>query len=183
MSHRELPRLPGAPPDHELEASGATRIEIVGENIFDTDTPEKNTALFRLANRVHLRTRERTIAAQLLFASGMPYSARTLQESERILRSTRFLYIRPVAYHDGQVDAEVRTRDIWTLNPGLFLGRSGGKNTSGFELEELNLLSLGSELGLGRKSDIDRAGASARELDGPRLRSGLIARPSFSKVN
>lgn len=165
--YRELPRPPDVPTDNELEASGATvgRIEIAAENIFDIENPEENTALFRLANRLHLRTRERTIAAQLLFSSGMPYSARALQESERILRSTRYLYdarIRPVAYHDGEVDVEVRTRDVWTLNPGLSFGRSGGKNTSGFELEELNLLGLGSELSLGRKSDIDRDSTLAK---------------------
>lgn len=168
--HRELPRPPELPSDHQLEASGATvgRVEIVAENIFDINNAEENTALFRLANHLHIRTRERTIAAQLLFASGMLYSARTLQESERILRSTRYLYdarIRPVAYHDGQVDIEVRTRDVWTLNPGLSFGRSGGRNTSGFEIEELNLLGLGSELSLGRKSDVDRDSTLAKFRD------------------
>ena len=32
----------------------------------------------------------------------------------------------PVAWHDGQVDIEVSTRDVWTLNPGFAFGRHGG---------------------------------------------------------
>jgi outer membrane protein assembly factor BamA len=64
--------------------------------------------------------------------------------------------IRPVSYHDGLVDLEVTTQDVWTFNPGLSFGRHGGKNTAGFELEELNFLGLGTQLGVGFKSGIDR---------------------------
>src|SRR5262249_47288466 len=112
-----------------------------------------------LGNRLHIRTREATIADQLLFREGQLYDASTIAESARILRSTRYLRdasIRPVAYHDGVVDMEVTTQDVWTLNPGISFGRHGGKNTGGFELEELNLLGLGTELGVGFKSEIDR---------------------------
>ena len=64
---------------------------------------------------------------QLLTAAGMPYSGRTLQESGIICTTLR---IRPVAYRDRQVDIEVRTRDVWTLNRCLSFGRSGGENMS-----------------------------------------------------
>jgi outer membrane protein assembly factor BamA len=50
----------------------------------------------------------------------------------------------------------VRTRDVWTLNPGLSFGRAGGKNSGGIELEERNLLGLGTELQLSYKSSVDR---------------------------
>ncbi len=66
-----------------------------------------------------------------------------LEESERILRGTRYLQdasIRPVAWHDGVVDVEVDTHDVWTLNPDVSFGRKGGKNSTGFGIEELNLL-------------------------------------------
>ena len=71
------------------------------------------------------------------------------------VRDTRYLndaWIRPTAYRDGRVDVEVITKDVWTLNPGLSFGRKGGRNTSGFEIEELNLLGRGSQLSLGRRS-------------------------------
>ena len=69
---------------------------------------------------------------QLLFRTGDAYSARLLEESERILRSARYLYdatVSAVAVHDGRVDIAVKTRDVWTLNPSVSFGRKGGKNT------------------------------------------------------
>lgn len=160
-TYRELQRPPEVPADRELEAANAVvgHVEIVVGNVFDTDDPQEDGALPRLANRLHIRTRPHTVESLLLFKSGERYSGRALEESERILRTTRYLYdarVRPIAWHDGKVDIEVRTRDVWTLNPGLSFGRSGGKSTSGFEIEELNLLGFGSQLSLGFKSGIDR---------------------------
>jgi hypothetical protein len=160
-SYRELERPPAVPADPELEAAGAVvgNVEVVLGNVFDTDDPQENTSLARLANRLHIRTRPGTIQTLLLFKTGDRYSGRALEESERILRTTRYLYdarVRPVAWHDGKVDIEVRTRDVWTLNPGLSFGRRGGKNTAGFELEDLNLLGYGSRLSLSFKSGVDR---------------------------
>ncbi|MGC4027546.1 MAG: hypothetical protein QM696_01550 [Steroidobacteraceae bacterium] len=45
---------------------------------------------------------------------------------------------------------------MWTLNPGISWGRTGGRNTSGFQLEELNLLGRGSQITLKQKSEVDR---------------------------
>jgi outer membrane protein assembly factor BamA len=159
---REASRRPAdLPSDAELAAAGARigEIRIRPLDIFDTSIPEEDTALFRLANKLHIRTRESVIADQLLFESGQPYDGRLLQESARLLRDTRYLYdarIEPVALRDGVVDVEVVTNDVWTLNPGVSFGRKGGKNTSGFELEELNLLGLGTQIGVSRNQDIDR---------------------------
>jgi outer membrane translocation and assembly module TamA len=154
-------RPPEVPDDATLEASGARIGQILFNplQLFDVGGLDQDTALFRLANRLHIRTRESTIADQLLFREGQLYDPSTIAESARILRSTRYLRdasIRPIAYHDGVVDLEVRTQDVWTLNPGISFGRHGGQNTGGFELEELNLLGLGTELGLAFKSGIDR---------------------------
>lgn len=149
------------PTGAELENAGAVigEIYIDAQNIFDLNHPKENKALFRAANRLHIKTRDRTIRQQLLFQSGDLYSERLLQESERILRSDRYLYdasVRPIAWHDGRVDVAVTTHDVWTLNPGISFGRHGGKNTYGFELEELNILGTGTSLSFSRKSGIDR---------------------------
>jgi hypothetical protein len=154
-------RPPEVPDDPTLEANGAKigQVRFNALQLFDIGGLDQDTALFRLANRLHIRTREATIADQLLFREGQLYDASTVAESARILRSTRYLRdasIRPVAYHEGLVDLEVKTQDVWTLNPGLSFGRHGGKNTGGFELEELNFLGLGTQLGLSFKSGIDR---------------------------
>ena len=60
------------PSDEELESAGATfgEIRIANENIFDLEDPKEDTALFRLANRLHITTREEVVRRQLLFGSG-----------------------------------------------------------------------------------------------------------------
>lgn len=154
--------VPESVPDAAtLEQSGAVigEILIYPENIFDLNDPQEDKALYRLANKLHIKTRENVVRQQLLFSTGDRYSPRLLEESERILRATRYLYdasIRPIAYHDGKVDIAVTTRDVWTLNPGISFGRSGGASTYGFEIEELNILGTGTSLSLSQKSGVDR---------------------------
>lgn len=159
--YKTLARPDDVPDDAELEHQGAKvgQIYIKITNIFDMEDPDENKVLFRLANRLHIKTREDTVKNKLLFHSGAVYSGRLLAETERLLRNTGHLLdarVRPVSYDDGEVDIEVRTRDVWTLNPGILFSRSGGANTTGIVLEELNLLGMGSELKLTLKSTVDR---------------------------
>lgn len=163
-------RPPGLPDDATLEASGARigEVRIRALDIFDTTKPAENTTLFRTANRLHLNTLESTIRDRLLFKPGEPYRAQKLKESERLLRDTRFLFdaiVTPLRYQDGIIDVEVVTRDVWTLNPGVSFGRSGGKSTSGFELEELNLLGRGIQLNIKEKQEVDRDVTAFRFVD------------------
>ena len=89
------------PSDEQLEQAGALvgEVFIDARQIFDTNDPRENGALYQAANRLHLNTRDSVIRQQLLFRSGDRYSARLLAESERILRTARYLY-----------DASVRNR-------------------------------------------------------------------------
>jgi len=154
-------RPPGLPSDAELEATGARVGTIIfdARPLFDIEHGDEDTTLSRLGNQLHISTREATLADQLLFKSGDPYRASLLQESARILRDTRYLRdaeVRPVAFHDGLVDVEVMTQDVWTLNPGFSFGRKGGTNTGGIEIEELNFLGLGTQIGLAFTHGVDR---------------------------
>ena len=157
-----VPERPAnVPGDEELERLGAVVGDIVLKkyDVFDTSLPGENKSLFRLANRLHVETRDSVILNQLLLKRGQPYSARLVEESERILRSERYLYdarIVPIRFADGIVDIVVSTRDVWTLGLGFSASRSGGQNKTDLELEELNLLGTGSRLGLRFRSDIDR---------------------------
>ena len=169
-THDKLDRPAEVPSDEVLESAHARigTVTVVARNIFDTARPDEDTKLFRLANELHLRTRSTTIRNQLLFAEGGQYDGRLLQESERILRTTRYLQdanIRPIAWHDGVVDVEVVTHDVWTLDPGISYGRKGGKNSTGIGIEELNLLGRGKQLGFERKSDVDRTSTKLRYVD------------------
>jgi outer membrane protein assembly factor BamA len=146
----------------ELEAAGATigEIRVLAEDIFDTQDPAENKLLFRWANALHIPTRPNVILRALLFKSGEPVSVRLIEETERLLRSKRFIYevqFRPIAYHDGVVDIEVLTRDTWSLDPGFSVGRSGGSNSGGIHLKEYNLLGTGTSLSFGHSRNVDRS--------------------------
>jgi hypothetical protein len=155
------PETPGIPSDAELESSKAVIGEILvdNQNIFNLEDPKDNIALFRLANRLHGRTRASVIRNQLLFRTGDRYSRRLIDETERILRANSYFYdawIRPVKYHDGQVDVRVTTRDVWTLNPGFNYSRSGGTNSTGVQLEEINLAGSGTDVRVSHTINVDR---------------------------
>ena len=146
----------------ELEAAGATigEIHVRNRDIFDTDDPKEDKLLFRWANALHIQTRVGVIERALLFKRGELLSVRLIDETERVLRSTRFLYdvrLRPLAYRDGVVDIEVETRDSWTLKPGFSVGRTGGVNTSSITFEEYNLLGSGVAVSYGRVNSVDRS--------------------------
>jgi hypothetical protein len=155
------PETPGMPTDAELEADKAVVGEILidNQNIFNLNDPKDNIALFRLADHLHGKTRAQVIRKQLLFKSGQRYSRRLLEETERILRANSYFYdawIRPVKYHDGKVDVRVTTRDVWTLNPGFNYSRSGGTNSVGIQLEELNAAGTGTDVRLLHQKTVDR---------------------------
>lgn len=151
------------PSDVELEARGAWigGITIKVDEIFDERDPVEGRAPYRLANDLHLMTRDSVVASQLLFHTGDPYSPRRLAETERILRGQRYLHdatVKPVRYNeDNSVDVEVEVRDVWTLNPGIAFGRKGGANHYGFEIEDENFLGLGKSVSLGHSSNVDRS--------------------------
>ena len=152
---------PPIPPPAELEARGAIigSIRIVVGDVFDTSVAGEDGWLYRTANKLHIETRNSVIRDQLLFEPGEPYSQRLLLETERLLRANGYLYdavIVPVAYDGTAVDLEVRTRDVWTLNPGFNFSRKGGTNTLGAQIQEDNLLGTGQELDFEWRSDVDR---------------------------
>jgi outer membrane protein assembly factor BamA len=151
-----------APPSFaDLEAGGWRygTITVRTENVFDTSDPAEDLLLFRWANALHIVTRREVVERALLFRNGEVVSAHRVEETERVLRGTRYLSdarIRPVAVRDGVVDVEVVTRDAWTLDPGISASRAGGANAGGISLQEANLLGTGWSVGIGRSANVDR---------------------------
>ena len=144
-----------------LEEHGAVigDIVLIKDNIFDLDNPEENNWLYRLANRLHILTRDGIIRQQLLFEPGDAVSRRRIEESARILRRNRYLYdaeITPVGYDNGVVDVAVNTRDVWSLTPDVSLSRSGGESRWGLGIEETNLFGRGQLLRLKYVDNVDR---------------------------
>jgi Omp85 superfamily domain len=160
---RAQPVAQALPTFAELETAGATigEVRILNRDVFDTDDPKEDFRLFRAVNALHIQTRKRVIERALLFKRGEPLVARRVEESERVLRSTRYLYdvnLRVAAWHDGIVDIDVETRDTWTLDPGISVSRSGGSTATGINLREYNLLGTGIAVSLGHSSNVDRSG-------------------------
>lgn len=159
----EEPRPADLPSDKTMEAQGAIigAIELDVRQIFDERDPRENSGLYHLANQLHIRTKQSTIRAQLLFKVGEKYNARKLAETERNWRAVSSVYdahVVPVKYVDGKVTVRVLTKDVWTLSPGFSLGRAGGANNSRLDLEDSNLLGLGKSLAITHASDVDRTG-------------------------
>ena len=122
------------------------KITVYPDDIFDLSIEGESGWLYRTANKLHMNTRESVIRGQLLFKTGDLYSDRIVQETERNLRANSYLNdakIVPVAYDGRHVDLEVRTRDTWTLNPGVNFSRTGGKNEYAVQIQEKNLLGRG----------------------------------------
>ena len=145
----------------DLEARGAIigEVRLNRENVFDLSDPEENNWAYRLANRLHIITREDTIRKQLLIEQGEPLSKQRAEESERILRRNKYLHdadIRPTRVENGVVDLEVTTRDVWSLAPELSISHSGSETRSRLGLEDSNLLGRGQMLRFLRDKDTDR---------------------------
>ena len=122
-----------APSFAELEAAQARigEVRVRTEDVFDTQNPKEDAALYQWANALHIQTRASVIENALLFKRGDRVSVAVIDETERLLRAERYLYdvqIRPVAYQDGVVDIEVVTRDSWSIIPGVSAARAGGEN-------------------------------------------------------
>ncbi|TMH90964.1 MAG: hypothetical protein E6H42_12245 [Betaproteobacteria bacterium] len=152
---------PKVPSFAELEAAGAVigEVRIDNRNIFDLTDEKENGILYRAANAIHIQTRAWVVRRQLLFKPGERVSARLIEETERLMRSNRIFYdvsFVPVAYRDGVVDIEVRTRDTWTLEPGASASRAGGVNKTGWSVRDTNALGTGVLIGANRATDADR---------------------------
>jgi len=156
------------------------RVLVHVEEIFDESDPAEDKTLYRWANALHRRTREEAIRAQLLFASGDPYSPRELQETERTLRANGYLaeaVVRPSATRGNEVDVDVIVRDVWTLVPEVSFGRAGGRNHNSVALEDPNFLGSGKSFQIERRTDADRTQTGLHVVDpnlfGSRWRLGL----------
>jgi len=147
---------------------------VVGEiklrklNVFDLSNEEENNWLYRLANRLHIVTKDRVINGQLLFEAGTKHDKRLIEETERILRQNPYLYdasIETTLQDNGVVDIVVTTKDVWTLGPDLSLSRKGGENKSRIGIEEQNLFGLGQSIRFNHEENVDRRSNSFEFAD------------------
>ena len=147
------------------------RIIVINGDVFDLNNPKENKSLYRFANRIHINTREEVIKEFLLFQPGDTLSMQKLAESERILREQTFIHdasVTPINVRPDKVDILVKTRDNWSLSPGINLSREGGSNSKSVSFVEGNLLGYGKKLSMKRASDAERS-SSAFEYSDPNI--------------
>ncbi len=151
---RRPPADPGAPV-RPAEGLPIRRIDIHPRNIFDPVPPGRWAPAYRLANRLHIRTRSGTIRQQLLFEPGDPWSEARGLETERNLRALQFLTPERI---DAQAVGDsatvtVETRDVWTTSPEFNLESADGKQYGSVAFIERNLLGLGKSISFAYRED------------------------------
>jgi outer membrane protein assembly factor BamA len=121
-------------------------IKIESNNVFDTQAPPENKLLYRAANHVHIRTRERIILRELLFEVGDVYDPALIEETERNLRALPFIRraeADAVVNKEGTVDVVVRTYDSWSLEVVASFKRAGGSTSVKAGVTEHNIVGEG----------------------------------------
>ncbi|MWB94183.1 hypothetical protein GON26_07400 [Flavobacterium sp. GA093] len=123
-----------------------TTLDPFGQSDTDTTVVPKNWGE-RTGNKLHLKTKRFAIKNLLLFRRNGIYDGFKIQESERIIRSQRFVsrvIIRPqeIAPESDSIDVSVRVLDAWSLLPRFAI--SSSKVTAGFN--DRNILGTGQQL-------------------------------------
>ncbi len=129
--------------------------------IFNLDDPEENIALYRWVNSFHIMTNKDVIKKDILFKSGEKLNLAAIAETRRLLRQRQYIwdaYINIESICGNRVNLKVTTRDVWTLQPSINFGRSGGKNKLSFDITDTNLFGSGKIVQVTRFSNVDRTG-------------------------
>ena len=137
-------------------------ISFTPNNVFDL-TDKDSFWLHEFANYTHTITQESVLADDLLFQAGDPLHLEELAETERLLRSRRYIReaevrITHFCARDNSVIVNVTTWDNWSLLPTLDFSSEGGRSKSAIGFEEDNLFGSGNKLSLEYKRDSERTG-------------------------
>jgi hypothetical protein len=124
--------------------------------------------VFRTMNFLHIRTHERAVRWELLFEEGDCFDPVVIEESERSLRSLRYVSeaeVTPESLGAGHHRVYVRVRDSWAITGGLALSFDGGVAVTGVTVNHRNVLGTGTRLGLFRTvyRERRRAGVIVRQ--------------------
>lgn len=145
--------------DSTFKDEGAFKIDSIQYHIGDAfDDSKYHTKYdkwaYDLLNWIHIETRESTVRKLLLFNQGDYVDSITIQETERFLRTQKYLSDASITVEsaEGKNIAHVNTSDNWTLTLPVSIGFSGSEwnydNLNyGIGIQESNFLGLGQTLG------------------------------------
>ncbi|MDP5035481.1 MAG: BamA/TamA family outer membrane protein [Alishewanella sp.] len=131
-------------------------------NVFDLTEPGVFW-LHRFANASHRISLEGTIRDDLLFNDHAPLNLADLAETERLLRSRRYIRDARVSVSrycptENTVEVLVRTWDTWSLLPKIDFSSEGGETEYSLGIAEDNLLGYGNQIHLDYTKDSERSG-------------------------
>jgi len=144
-------------------------IIIDNRNIFDLADPQYRHFIFKLANKLHVKTREKVILRELLFKEGDVYPEELVEETARNLRGRLSLYdawIESDTLPNGHLLVRVITIDEWTLSVGPNFSREGNENLFELTVADRNLLGRNQYLSAGYFfEEFDKDYGNARFID------------------
>ena len=133
-------------------------------------------SLFKLGNRLHINTRQKTIKRHLLFAEGDQVNREILIESEINLRRQNFLAdaiikVEKKLEHGNVI--HVTVYDQWSTTPGTGLKRVGNEVTYWAGLSEKNLLGTGQSISVSFHKELRKKGTKINYLN-PGTKTGNL---------
>lgn len=156
------------------------KISIYRLSVFDESDPKENNLLFKLLNKIHIRTKSSVIRNQLLFKEKQPFNIEQVKESERLLRSRIYLadaLIAPERICENTIDLAVITRDSWALETTAGFSEEGNQTTTNVSVRSTNLLGTGDFAAVSYQTSPERDKVryqySSPHFLGSRFRTGI----------
>jgi hypothetical protein len=117
-----------------------------GQSVTNENKKPRN-GFERFGNSIHLKTKEFTIRNLLLFKKNEFCDSLLLKESERLIRSQRYVrevVVAPISLgaSNDSIDIKIRVLDSWSLIPN----GSYSSNQSSLKLTERNILGFGHQI-------------------------------------
>ncbi len=118
---------------------------IDNRDVYNTDSARYDKFIFKLANSLHLRTREFVIRRELLLQQGDRYNHVLAEETARNIRTRLAVFnawVETTLLDNGHVRMQVVTIDQWSLEAGVDVRKVGPDNSLKFSVKDRNLLGL-----------------------------------------
>ena len=140
-----------------------------GYNIRDTSVhPDK--AIYNIGNGLHSKTNSPVIKNLLLFKPDEKYDSATVIESERLIRSQKYIrdiYLDVTPVSRDSVDVTLRVIDVWSLLPSAFRTSTD----IGFGVRDLNFAGTGNTFELSTRWEQDKGNVTHVSYLMPNIRN------------
>jgi len=176
IAHKKSSRVE-ASPFEIFEGKTIRNIRFQQMTIFDPNNPDENNKLYLLLNKLHVKTRTKVVASQLLFKVGDKVNHKRLEETARNLRTRKYLtnaYVLPEKVCGDAVDVVVITQDAWAIEPQVSFSHKSSDSQTGFAISDANVFGTGNSFKVGYNESELRSAVSY-ELSNPYFLNKQIA--------